>query len=138
MSHGQPPADRSIAEEMADRPDLTVQDEEKPARQLTGPVAIAVAVAAFVVAVFVLYEAFRPLPQGAKFYLILFLSGVLPLVSEFPLTLPMTFPLTEPMNLVAVRFPDRSSFMIGVPASHVCDEPVPPVAYQLKPPIPVP
>ena len=82
MSNGQPPAGSSVtsAQEMADRPDLTIQDEEKPARQLTGPVAAIVAIAAFIVAAFVLYDSFRPLPQGAQFYLMLFLAGVLPLV----------------------------------------------------------
>jgi TRAP transporter 4TM/12TM fusion protein len=60
--------------------DLAIQDEEKPARQLTGRIGVAVAVAAFAVAVFALYEAFRPLAQGSQYYLILFLAGVLPLV----------------------------------------------------------
>jgi len=66
--------------EVAERPDLAVQDEEKPARELTGPIGVGVAVVAFVIAVFVLYQALRPLAEGSQYYLILFLAGVLPLV----------------------------------------------------------
>ncbi|MEE6263564.1 TRAP transporter permease [Plantactinospora sonchi] len=55
-------------------------DEERPARQLTGPVGTGVAVVAFAVALLVLWQVFRPLPQGSQFYLIIFLAGVLPLV----------------------------------------------------------
>ena len=59
---------------------VTYDDEERPARHLTGPVGTAVAVAAFAVALLVLWQVFRPLSQGSQFYLIIFLSGVLPLV----------------------------------------------------------
>jgi TRAP transporter 4TM/12TM fusion protein len=55
-------------------------DEERPARQLTGPARTVVAVVSFAVALFVLGQVFRPLPQGSQFYLIIFLAGVLPLV----------------------------------------------------------
>ena len=84
MATGHPPATDSthVPDPRSDRTigDLVIQDEEKPARQLTGPVGVAVAVAAFAVAVFALYQAFRPLAQGSQYYLILFLAGVLPLV----------------------------------------------------------
>lgn len=59
---------------------VPINDEERPARQLTGPVATGVAVVAFAVAVLVLWQVFRPLSQGSQFYLIFFLAGVLPLV----------------------------------------------------------
>jgi TRAP transporter 4TM/12TM fusion protein len=59
---------------------VAVDDEERPARQLTGPVGAGVAVVAFAVALLVLWNVFRPLPQGSQFYLITFLAGVLPLV----------------------------------------------------------
>ncbi|MGI5216041.1 TRAP transporter permease [Plantactinospora sp. CA-290183] len=55
-------------------------DEERPARRLTGRVGAGVAVTAFAVALLVLWQVFRPLSQGSQFYLIIFLSGVLPLV----------------------------------------------------------
>ena len=51
-----------------------------PARQLTGRVAYAVSVVAFVVALLVLWQVFRPLARGSQFYLIVFLAGTLPLV----------------------------------------------------------
>jgi TRAP transporter 4TM/12TM fusion protein len=59
---------------------VAVDDEERPARQLTGPIGAGVAVVAFAVALLVLWNVFRPLPQGSQFYLIVFLAGVLPLV----------------------------------------------------------
>ncbi|HEX2773466.1 MAG TPA: hypothetical protein VHN18_13690, partial [Micromonosporaceae bacterium] len=45
-----------------------VDDEERPARQLTGPIGAGVAVVAFAVALLVLWNVFRPLPQGSQFY----------------------------------------------------------------------
>ena len=81
---------RSIAEPRAEPGDpLTVagvppavhyDDEEKPARNLTGPVGLGVAIVAFAIALLVLWQVFRPLAQGSQFYLIVFLAGVLPLV----------------------------------------------------------
>ncbi|GIE36041.1 C4-dicarboxylate ABC transporter permease [Actinoplanes italicus] len=55
-------------------------DEERPARELSGRVGAAVSIAAFGVAVLVLWQVFRPLAQGSQFYLIIFLAGTLPLV----------------------------------------------------------
>jgi TRAP-type uncharacterized transport system fused permease subunit len=55
-------------------------EEEKPGRVLTGKVALLVNVVAVVVGVLVLWQLFTPLAQGSQYYLILFLSGVLPLV----------------------------------------------------------
>ncbi|MEV4631596.1 TRAP transporter fused permease subunit [Micromonospora sp. NPDC049523] len=59
---------------------VVYDDEERPARELTGPAATVVAVAAFTVALLVLAQVFRPLSQGSQYYLIIFLAGVLPLV----------------------------------------------------------
>ena len=76
-----PAGDRAVA---LVAPDLaaaaTYDDEERPARQLTGPIGAGVAVVAFAVALLVLWQVFRPLSQGSQFYLIIFLAGVLPLV----------------------------------------------------------
>jgi TRAP transporter 4TM/12TM fusion protein len=55
-------------------------DEERPARALSGRVNVLVSVVAAVVAVLALWQVFRPLARGSQFYLILFLAGVLPLV----------------------------------------------------------
>jgi TRAP transporter 4TM/12TM fusion protein len=65
-----------------DAPEAAVQvdDEERPARPLSGWVGTGVAVVAFAVALLVLWQVFRPLAQGSQFYLIIFLAGVLPLV----------------------------------------------------------
>jgi TRAP transporter 4TM/12TM fusion protein len=64
----------------ADPPAVHYDDEERPARDLGGPVGLAVAIAAFVLALLVLWQVFRPLAQGSQFYLIIFLAGTLPLV----------------------------------------------------------
>jgi TRAP transporter 4TM/12TM fusion protein len=63
-----------------DEPVVVYDDEERPARRLTGPVGRGVAVVAFAVAVLVLWQVFRPLAQGSQYYLMIFLAGVLPLV----------------------------------------------------------
>ncbi|SEE46939.1 TRAP transporter permease [Jiangella alba] len=55
-------------------------DEELPARRLSGRVALAVGVACFAVALFVLRQVFWPLSAGNQYYLMLFLAFVLPLV----------------------------------------------------------
>ncbi|MFG1604095.1 TRAP transporter permease [Actinoplanes sp. NPDC049265] len=64
----------------ADPPAVQYDDEERPSRQLGGRVGLGVAVVAFVVALLVLWQVFRPLAQGSQFYLIIFLAGTLPLV----------------------------------------------------------
>ncbi|MFI6762285.1 TRAP transporter permease [Micromonospora sp. NPDC050417] len=64
----------------SDLPAVGYDDEERPARALTGPAATVVTTVAFVVALLVLAQVFRPLAQGSQFYLIIFLAGVLPLV----------------------------------------------------------
>lgn len=73
--------DRSFgASALVDPPAVHYDDEELPARNLTGRIGLAVSVVAFLVAVLVLWEVFRPLARGSQFYLIIFLAGTLPLV----------------------------------------------------------
>ncbi|MBB2944206.1 TRAP transporter 4TM/12TM fusion protein [Actinoplanes lutulentus] len=55
-------------------------EEERPARALTGRIGAFVSIVAFGVALLVLAQVFRPLAQGSQFYLIIFLAGTLPLV----------------------------------------------------------
>jgi TRAP transporter 4TM/12TM fusion protein len=96
MVNGRSPADPAPDAAEAPRPVSTVEaavppdaekpaavhydDEERPARTLTGPVGFGVSVAAAVVALLVLWQVFRPLAQGSQYYLIVFLAGTLPLV----------------------------------------------------------
>jgi TRAP transporter 4TM/12TM fusion protein len=55
-------------------------EDEKPGRVLSGPVGLVLTGAALAVGALSLWQVFRPLPQGSKYYLIIFLAGVLPLV----------------------------------------------------------
>ncbi|MGW0506776.1 TRAP transporter permease [Micromonospora sp. NPDC003241] len=55
-------------------------EDEKPGRTLSGPIAILLTGATLAVALLALWQVFRPLAQGSKYYLIFFLAGVLPLV----------------------------------------------------------
>lgn len=57
-----------------------VDDQDKPGRELRGWPYGVVAVVAFAVAILAIWQVFRPLPQGSQYYLIVFLSGTLPLV----------------------------------------------------------
>jgi TRAP transporter 4TM/12TM fusion protein len=78
MDSRQEPGDPLTA--APDPPAVHFDDEEKPARELTGRIGAGVAIVAFAVALLVLWQVFRPLAQGSQFYLIVFLAGVLPLV----------------------------------------------------------
>ncbi|UGT41451.1 TRAP transporter fused permease subunit [Nocardia yamanashiensis] len=60
--------------------ELVVDDEERPARQLPGWAGRLVALCAFAIAVLVLWQVFRPLPQGSQYFLVVFLGCALPLV----------------------------------------------------------
>ncbi|SCG73481.1 TRAP transporter, 4TM/12TM fusion protein [Micromonospora siamensis] len=61
--------------------DLAAQfEDEKPGRTLTGRVGLLVTGTTVAIALFTLVQAFRPLAQGSKYYLIIFLAGVLPIV----------------------------------------------------------
>ncbi|SDY44868.1 TRAP transporter, 4TM/12TM fusion protein [Micromonospora pattaloongensis] len=108
---------------------VAVDDEERPARRLTGVTGRLVAVVAFAVALLVLWQVFRPLSQGSQFYLIVFLAGVLPLVF---------LSYRSGLRLSAVRAPrpagarpDRPSpvdWALALLALIVCLYPVLPVA----------
>ncbi|MEU7221716.1 TRAP transporter permease [Nocardia iowensis] len=64
-----------------DRPPIVeVDDEERPARVLSGWAERVVSVTAFAVAILVVWQVFRPLPQGSQYYLVVFLAATLPLV----------------------------------------------------------
>ncbi|WP_378742053.1 TRAP transporter permease [Nocardia brasiliensis] len=64
-----------------DRPPIVeVDDEERPARELSGWAERVVSVTAFAVAILVVWQVFRPLPQGSQYYLVVFLAATLPLV----------------------------------------------------------
>jgi TRAP transporter 4TM/12TM fusion protein len=65
---------------IAEPPAVHYDDEERPARDLSGRIGLAVSVVAAAVALLVLWQVFRPLAQGSQFYLIIFLAGTLPLV----------------------------------------------------------
>jgi TRAP transporter 4TM/12TM fusion protein len=69
--------DRSL---VTDPPAVHYDDEELPARNLTGRVGLGVSAVAFGVALLVLWQVFRPLARGSQYYLIIFLAGTLPLV----------------------------------------------------------
>ncbi len=72
--------DRPAAEEHPDVERIIAEhDEERPARRLSGRVALVVTVACAVVSVFVLYVVFFPLARGTQYYLVLFLAAILPL-----------------------------------------------------------
>lgn len=61
--------------------DLAAQfEDEKPGRVLSGPAGLLLTAAALAVGALALWQVFRPLAQGSKYYLIFFLAGVLPLV----------------------------------------------------------
>ncbi|RAN93694.1 2,3-diketo-L-gulonate TRAP transporter large per mease protein YiaN [Micromonospora saelicesensis] len=61
--------------------DLAAQfEDEKPGRVLSGPAGLLLTIAALAVGALALWQVFRPLSQGSKYYLIIFLAGVLPLV----------------------------------------------------------
>ncbi|MGH3775081.1 MAG: TRAP transporter permease [Pseudonocardiaceae bacterium] len=78
-----PGSTRTTAAVDASRSDdetVIAQDEERPARRITGPVAAGVTAASALIAVSVLYQVFWPLAQGNQFSLILFLASTLPLV----------------------------------------------------------
>ncbi|MFD6565527.1 TRAP transporter permease [Micromonospora profundi] len=71
--------DSSVAER-ATR-DLAAQfEDEKPGRVLSGPTGLLLTAAALAIGGLALWQVFRPLSQGSKYYLIIFLAGVLPLV----------------------------------------------------------
>ncbi|RKN56256.1 TRAP transporter fused permease subunit [Micromonospora costi] len=78
---GRQPGTGATPEAPGPTPDLAAQfEDEKPGRVLSGAVGLLFGAVALVVGALALWQVFRPLPQGSKYYLILFLAGVLPLV----------------------------------------------------------
>ncbi|MET8199646.1 TRAP transporter fused permease subunit [Micromonospora taraxaci] len=76
-------ADRTGSADAAERVtrDLAAQfEDEKPGRVLTGPTGLLLTGVSLAVGALALWQVFRPLSQGSKYYLIIFLAGVLPLV----------------------------------------------------------
>ncbi|MEU7929758.1 TRAP transporter fused permease subunit [Micromonospora sp. NPDC049107] len=64
-------------------------EDERPGRVLAGPAALLLGTVALAVGTLALWQVFRPLAQGSKYYLIIFLAGVLPLVFlAYPADLP--------------------------------------------------
>jgi TRAP transporter 4TM/12TM fusion protein len=63
-----------------DRVQVAVDDQERPARILRGRVDHLVAIVAFAVGLLAIWQVFRPLSQGSQYYLVIFLSGTLPLI----------------------------------------------------------
>jgi TRAP transporter 4TM/12TM fusion protein len=55
-------------------------EDEKPGRVLSGPLGLLFTGATVAIALLTLWQVFFPLPQGSKYYLIIFLAGVLPVV----------------------------------------------------------
>ncbi|WP_406601214.1 TRAP transporter permease [Micromonospora yasonensis] len=55
-------------------------EDEKPGRVLSGPVGLLFTGVTVTIALLALWQVFFPLPQGSKYYLIIFLAGVLPAV----------------------------------------------------------
>ncbi|SBT45806.1 TRAP transporter permease [Micromonospora auratinigra] len=55
-------------------------EDEKPGRVLAGPVGLLFTGGTVAIALLALWQVFFPLPQGSKYYLIIFLAGVLPMV----------------------------------------------------------
>ncbi|WP_375373511.1 hypothetical protein [Micromonospora sp. ATA51] len=55
-------------------------EDEKPGRVLSGPIGLLFTGATLAIALLALWQVFFPLPQGSKYYLIIFLTGILPMV----------------------------------------------------------
>ncbi|MBF6134656.1 TRAP transporter fused permease subunit [Nocardia otitidiscaviarum] len=70
----------SATKDLATPAELGVDDEERPARTLSGWPERLVALSGFAIAILVLWQVFRPLPQGSQYYLVVFLAVTLPLV----------------------------------------------------------
>jgi TRAP transporter 4TM/12TM fusion protein len=120
-------------------------EDEKPGRTLSGPVNVVVTAATVGIALLSLWQVFFPLPQGSKYYLIIFLAGVLPIVFlAYPADLPLPR-LRRPADpaaagaaatdLAATRPADRRSagptvvdWILAVAALLCCLYPVLPVA----------
>ncbi|UWZ50058.1 TRAP transporter fused permease subunit [Dactylosporangium matsuzakiense] len=72
--------DASVLEDAGVRELAAQFEEEKPGRRVRGAVDVGVTAVAGFAALLVLWQVFRPLPQGSQYYLVIFLGLVLPLV----------------------------------------------------------
>jgi TRAP transporter 4TM/12TM fusion protein len=90
-------------------------DEERPARELTGRVGAGVAVVAAGAGALTLWQVFRPLSQGSQFYLIIFLAVTLPLVF-----------LAYRARIGSDRKPTVTDWILGAAAVVACLYPVNP------------
>ncbi|MGM7648973.1 TRAP transporter permease [Nocardia sp. JW2] len=70
----------SVAPPVVTAAELGVDDEERPARTLSGFPARLVGIVALTVALLSIWQVFRPLAQGSQYYLVVFLGIALPLV----------------------------------------------------------
>ncbi|TDB76430.1 TRAP transporter fused permease subunit [Micromonospora sp. KC723] len=101
-------------------------EDEKPGRDLSGPAGLLVTGTAVAVALFALGQVFAPLPQGSKYYLIIFLAGVLPLVFlAYPADLPL--PWRRRMTTSGTR-PTATDWVLAAAALVCCLYPVLPVS----------
>ncbi|MEU1587447.1 TRAP transporter fused permease subunit [Micromonospora sp. NPDC005710] len=108
--------------------DLATQfEDEKPGRVLSGPAGLILTTAALAVGALALWQVFRPLSQGSKYYLIIFLAGVLPLVFlAYPadLRLPARF---RTRRQPASTRPTVTDWALGALAVAACLYPVLPI-----------
>ncbi|MET8250272.1 TRAP transporter fused permease subunit [Micromonospora sp. NPDC005197] len=70
--------DARAVDERATRELAAQFEDEKPGRVLSGPAGLLFTAAALAVGLLALWQVFRPLAQGSKYYLIIFLAGMLP------------------------------------------------------------
>ncbi|MGB2567872.1 TRAP transporter permease [Micromonospora citrea] len=94
----------------ADPRELAAQfEDEKPGRTLTGPIGLLLTGATVAVALLALAQVFAPLSQGSKYYLIIFLAGVLPMVFlAYPADLPLPWRRTGGQQPDATPGADRT------------------------------
>ncbi|WP_410815451.1 TRAP transporter permease [Micromonospora sp. 050-3] len=108
--------------------DLAAQfEDEKPGRVLSGPAGLLLTAAALAVGALALWQVFRPLSQGSKYYLIIFLAGVLPLVFlAYPADLRLPARLRTRRRQASTR-PTVTDWALGALAVAACLYPVLPI-----------
>jgi len=116
----QPTASATPPTASATPPTASEFEEEKPGRQLTGRVAVLVTTMSAAVAAMVLWQVFRPLPQGSQYFLMVFLAGVLPLV--------FLCYSARPARAASMRRPTWMDWALAALAVVVCLYPILPVA----------
>ncbi|MGW5670461.1 TRAP transporter permease [Micromonospora sp. NPDC003776] len=104
-------------------------EDEKPGRVLSGPVGLLFTGATVAIALLALWQVFFPLPQGSKYYLIIFLAGVLPMVFlAYPSGLRLPWRAAAPADGAAHRGgPTPLDWALAVAALVSCLYPVLPV-----------